>query len=291
METYILYALGANMSFALGSQFFTHYARKFSSLWMNTFKAVVACIFFFATILVTDGFHEISSVNFLIFFVSGFIALGIGDLFLIQSFSVIGPGRTMLLFGFQPVVVGLISFIVFDQVVQTNKLLGIFFFILCLFTFSYESFKQKGRWEIHGLIYACLGMFIDGVGIIITRLAFDMNSTITGFEGNFYRCIGAIFCYILISRFKRIDFVPKFTTLRTHSKLMVIIGAVFGTFLSLAFYLEAIKTAHLATVSGIAITSVIFSSLFEAIWEKKLPSIYLLISFVFFSCGMYFILF
>jgi drug/metabolite transporter (DMT)-like permease len=217
---------------------------------MNTFKAVVASIFFLAAILVTDGFTSLSFLNFLVFFISGFIALGIGDLFLIQSFSLIGPGRTMLLFGFQPVVVGLISFVVLGQVVQQNKLIGILFFILCLFTFSYESFKKSGRWEFHGLVYACLGMFIDGVGIIITRYAFDMNKSITGFEGNFYRCLGAIACYILISRFRPINFTKNFKSLRVNSRYMVIVGAFFGTFLSLAFYLEAIKTVRFGDIAN-----------------------------------------
>jgi drug/metabolite transporter (DMT)-like permease len=279
------------MSFAFGSMFFTHYARKFSSLWMNTFKAVVASWLFLGAVLITTGFHDISILNFGIFFISGFIALGIGDIFLVKAFSLIGPGRTMLLFGFQPVVVGVISYFVFDQGMQANKVVGILFFIMCLLTFSYESFKQKGKWEIHGLAYACLGMFIDGIGIIITRYAFDMNKSLTGFEGNFYRCLGAIVAYIIIRQFRPFAFRANFKSLSIKSRSMVTVGAFFGTFLSLAFYLEAIKTAQLATISGIAITSVIFASLFESIWDKKLPSRYLIGAFSFFTCGMYFILF
>jgi len=290
MKDYIVYALCANLSFAIGTMFFTHYARKISSIWMNTFKASVAILFFLITVLITSGFHEISFNNFLIFFVSGFIALGIGDIFLLKAFSIIGPGRTMLLFGFQPIVVGLISFMVLAQGIQNNKLIGILFFIICLVIFSYESFKKSGKWEIQGLVLACIGMLIDGVGIIITRYAFDMNSNLTGFEGNFYRCIGALVAYWLISFYRPIHFVSNFKTLKNKSRLFVIIGSFFGTFLSLAFYLEAIKTAHLATISGIAITSVIFASLLEAIWERKLPSRYLVMAFITFLIGMYFIL-
>ena len=290
-EKYIYYALGANLSFALGAMFFAHYTRKISSLWMNTYKAVVAAILFFIVIIFTTGFHEISILNFGIFFISGFIALGIGDIYLLKALSLLGPARTMVLFGFQPLVVGVLSFILLEQAVQESKLIGTLFFILCLLTFSYENFKNKGHWEIHGLMYACLAMVIDGVGIIITRLAFDMNELLTGFEGNFYRCIGALFAYMIISRYRPFDFRANFKSLSWNSRYMVTLGAIFGTFLSLAFYLEAIKTAHLATLSGIAITSVIFTSLFESILEKKLPSKYLLGAFVFFIIGMKFILF
>jgi drug/metabolite transporter (DMT)-like permease len=290
MEPY-LYALSANLFFALGSIFFTHYARKFSSLWMNTYKAIVAMTCFLLMILLTTGFHEISLINVSIFFISGFISLGIGDIFLIQALSLIGPGRTLLLFGFHPLVVGGISYFAFGQNVETSKLYGIVFFILCLITFSYESFKKSGHWEVKGLLFALSGMLLDAIGVTITRHAFDMNASISSFEGNFYRCIGAICAYMIIRQYYPIEFRVRFKSLTSKSKLMVTIGALSGTFISLSFYLEAVKTAHLASISAIAITSVIFSSLFEAIWEKKWPSKYLYIAFVFFAFGMYFILF
>jgi len=68
-------------------------------------------------------------------------------------------------------------------------------------------------------------------------------------------------------------------------------GAFFGTYLSLMLYLQAIQIAEsLALISSISITAVIFSSTFECIWEKKAPSGYLLLAFVFFLIGTYFTL-
>lgn len=290
MDTAILYALSANLSFAFGSIFFTHYSRKFSSLWVNTYKALIAAACFALAVLIADGFHSISFLNFIIFFISGFIALGIGDIFLIQGFKLIGPGRTLLLFGFQPVLIGVLSLILFSQTINTNKFIGIIFFVLCLLTFSFETFKHSGKWDVRGLVFACLGMIIDGIGVIITRYAFDMNKAITGFEGNFYRCLGAVIAYILISRFRPFHFRKHLHSLSKRGIIYVTIGALFGTFLSLAFYLEAIKIGHLASLSAIAITSVIFSALFEHIWERKWPNRYLVLAFIFFACGMKFIL-
>ncbi len=289
MKPYIL-VLTANFCFALGSMFFTHYARRFSSVWMNTMKASVAAIGFSLVVLFTTGFHELTFINFAIFFVSGFIALGIGDIFLIQAFAKLGPARTLVIFGFHPVIVGALSFIFFGQDIEQGKLIGIFFFICCLFTFSYEKFKSSGKWEISGLVMALAGMSLDAVGIPITRYAFDMNPSISGFEGNFYRCLGALTSYFIISRFRPFHFFAGIRSLSSRSLTLVITGSILGTFLSLGLYLEAIKTAHLASISGISITSVIFSSLFESIWEKKLPSKFLVFSFVFFFSGMYFIL-
>jgi drug/metabolite transporter (DMT)-like permease len=289
MNAYIM-TLMANMSFSLGSQFFTHYSRKFSSTWMNTFKALVAAAGFLLTILATTGFHSISIENLFWFFLSGFIALGLGDILLLKAYEKIGPGRTMVLFGFHPVVVGLLALVLFDQVVGTNKLWAILFFIGCLLTFSYETFKISGRWDISGLLFAFGGMFLDATGVLITRFAFELNSTITPFEGNFYRCLGALSSYVLVGRFAPFYFRSRYKSLSTRSKIFVFLGAFFGTYLSLALYLDAIKmTENLAAISAISITGVIFSSTFECIWDKKLPSKFLLISFVFFGFGMYFV--
>lgn len=285
-----MFALGANLSFALGSIFFTHYARKFSSIWMNTFKAGLAAVLFLITILVTTGFHTISYANIGVFLFSGFLALGLGDIFLLNAFSRIGPGRSMVLFGFHPLIVGILSFFILGQEVNPKKLVGIIFFVACLVTFSYESFQKHKKWEVAGLLMAILGVVLDGIGVIITRYAFDMNASLTAIEGNFYRCIGALLCYVLLSRYFHMDFFRNLKQMRNKSKWMVSLGAFFGTYLSLALYLQAIKTANLAIISSISITSVLFSSMFEALWERQWPSRYLYMAFVFFGIGIWFIM-
>lgn len=280
----------ANLSFAIGSQFFTHYSRKFSSVWMNAFKAVVAGFCFLLTVCLTTGFHSIELNTFLIFFISGFIGLGIGDIFLLKAFEKIGPGRTMVIFGFHPVIVGILSYIILNQNLEEKKIWSILFFIICLVIFSYENFRKNKSWEVLGLVYAFAGMAFDAGGVLITRYAFDLNQAVTAFEGNFYRCIGAMVSFLIIRGFSPFDFRSRFKSLTNRSRVYVILGALFGTYISLALYLYAIqKSSNLAIVSAISITSVIFSSIIECGWERKLPSKFLLIAFVFFFIGMSFL--
>lgn len=290
MNEYIL-ALLANLSFALGSQFFTYYSRKFSPIWMNAFKASIALIFFALFVFLSSGFHSIEMKTFLFFFISGFIGLGIGDIFLLKAFKEIGPGRSLLLFGFNPIVVGTLSFLFLNQNLDINRLFGIIFFIICLFIFSIESFKVNKSWGIAGITFAMIGMLFDASGIIITRLAFDMNNTITAFEGNFHRCVGAISAYMVIRCFVNFHFLENLTLANKKTKFYVFIGALLGTVISLSLYLKAIQIAEsLAAITAISITSVIFSATFECIWAKKMPSKYLLMAFVFFLLGMKFVL-
>ena len=289
MKPYI-FALCANLSFALGSVFFTHYSRRVSSLWMNSIKAYVGVGCFFIAVLFTSGFHSISFTTFIIFFISGFLALGIGDLFLLESFKLLGPGRTMVLFGFQPLIIGSLSFLVFDQSISSRKLVAVIFLILCLLTFSFEIRKNTGSWEFRNLLIAFTGILIDAVGVIIIRYAFDLNEQITGFEGNVYRCLGAITAYFCISFIKPIQFKENFVKFSFESRFFVLLGAFIGTFLSLGFHLEAVKIGHLASISAISITAVIFASLFECIWERRKPSWYLLVALFYFGIGMYILL-
>ena len=148
METAYIYALGANLSFAIGVQFFTHYARNLSSVWVNCFKAIIAAVLFLVTIYTVGGFSPIKYQYLLLFCFSGFLGLGLGDIFLIKSFSLMGPGRTMVLFSFQPLIIGILSYFLFSQTIDTKKFFAILFFIICVFIFSLETYKTKGHWHL-----------------------------------------------------------------------------------------------------------------------------------------------
>ena len=291
MNEAYLYGLGANLTFALGSQIFTMYSRRISSVWMNFFKALVGLVCFGLSVSLFSSWNSISLTFFLLFFSSGFIGLGVGDIFLLKSFSEMGPGRTLMLFGFQPLIIGILSYFVFGQTIDSTKFWAIAFFIFCLATFSIESFKSSGSWNVRAISIAFLGMTLDGIGVVITRYSFDNNPLIGSMEGNFYRCIGAVSVFLILSIIRPFGFLQKWKMQTTRDKLFLCVGSLLGTFICLALYLKAMQTAHLATLSGIAITGTIFSSLFESIIERKWPSRYLILAFVFFLFGMNFLLF
>ena len=115
----------ANFSFALGSVAYTRYSRILGDLWMNKFKAFVALIGF-SLVLIISGETEIpknSTVLYLI--ISGMLGLGIGDTFLLKSFMTIGSGRTLVLFGFQPIILGSLGYFILGQSLGEGKFIGI----------------------------------------------------------------------------------------------------------------------------------------------------------------------
>ena len=290
MEKVYIYAVAANLSFAIGVQFFPHYARRVSSLWVNCFKGLVATALFAVTVLLQGGFHAITPACAGLFLFSGAIGLGLADVFLIEAFSLMGPGRTLLIFGFQPLIIGVISYFAFGQAVDARSLIAILFFIVCLFIFSLESFRKHGHWNIRAMVFALAGVTLDGLGVLVTRYAFNNSSGIGTTEGNLYRALGALLMFALASRVKPFHFLAKLRELGPRNLMWITLGSVAGTYLSLMFYLTAIRySGALATVSGIAITGTIFSSAFECVIERKAPSKYLLASFAVFLGGMMFL--
>jgi drug/metabolite transporter (DMT)-like permease len=290
MEKAYLFAFAANLSFAIGVQFFTHYARRISSLWVNCFKGLVAALLFAATVLLQGGFHQVGAGSAALFGLSGLLGLGLADIFLIKAFSLMGPGRTMMLFGFQPLIIGVVSYFAFGQAIDARKLYAILFFVVCLFIFSLESFRKQGHWNARASLFALGGVALDGVGVLITRYAFNNSPGIGTTEGNFYRACGALLLFAALSRLKPFHFVEKFKGLSRPALFWITLGSVAGTYMSLMFYLSAIRySGALAAVSGIAITGTLFASLFECLAERRLPSGYLLVSLVFFLGGMAFL--
>lgn len=235
-----------------------------------------------------DGFHSISSIPLLAFFVSGAIGLALGDIFLIKAFTIIGPSRTMVLFGFQPLIMAIFAYILFNQPVSSNKLVAVIFLIGCLLCFSIERFKENKSWGMKGILYAFIGVFLDASGILLTRYSFDHSPHVHVFEGNFYRCIGALLAFFVLNFFyKKVNLVSTFNILSLKDKWTILFASFLGTFLPLALYLNAIKGGHLASVTAIAITGPFFSAIFEHLYFKKRPTKFFVLSLILFICGFF----
>lgn len=290
MEKVYIYALAANLSFAVGVQFFTHYARRISSVWVNCFKASVAAALFLLTVLAQGGFHRIDPGFAGLFLLSGMVGLGLADVCLVKAFSLMGPGRTMMIFGFQPLIVGLLGYFALGQAVEGRRLAAVVFFVACIFIFSLESFRKQGHWNMRACLFAVGGVALDGLGVIITRFAFDANPGLDTTEGNFYRAAGALLLFAGLSRVRPFRFFDRLGSLGRRGVLWMTLGSAAGTYLSLMFYLNAVRYAGaLAAVAGIGVTGTLFSSAFECAFERKMPSRYLLAALAFFFAGMAFL--
>lgn len=284
MHLSYLFALGSNLTFSFSTIIYTSFSKSVSVLWMNAYKTAIALVCAFLWLTLSGNWARVPTESLVAFMVSGFVALNIGDLFLLAAFTRIGPGRTMMLWGFEPLFLGLAGSLLFGQAFIVERLFALVFFFGCLFIISHEKFKQEGHWEVRGLVYALIGMSLDATGIVLTRYGYD-HMTGDVMNGHFYRCLGSVLGFVIISFFKPIDLKANFLRLTNKQRGMATFGGFLGTFVALWFYLSAIRIGHLQTIAAISITSPVFSTIFESIYLNQKPTPKLLIAFIFFLIG------
>ncbi len=287
----VLYALFANISFATASVYFATYSKKISASWVNYFKASIAFICFTSVTLVFGLQTDLPFRSVAFLSLSGTLGLFIGDIFLLKAFTHLGSGRVLMLFGFQPLILGVASIYLFNQRFSLLNVVAVIFLMGCLFTFSLESFKQKGHWDLKGLGYAIIGVGLDAAGVLLTKSAFEDNPTLSPFYANVFRSGAAVLGFFILSRlnFFQLSLFRPLDLMKKLEVLKIVMVCFLGTFVSLGFYMMAMKHGHLATVSAIAGTSPLFATLFETITGQKKLTAYLFIGTFFFLCGVFII--
>lgn len=280
------FALAASLCFAAGSLFYTRFARRTSPAWVNAYKALLAAAAFALTVTLTTGWLGLGGRPLAGLLASGAVGLGLGDVFLVTAMARMGAGRTLMVFAFQPVVLGALAQAFLGQTLDARQCFAVLFFMLCLTTVADEARRRHGHWDALALAAAGGGMLIDSGGIMLTRAVFDAVPALSAVEGNFYRCLGALGFFALYSRFKPLGFGRHLASLGRRELLLITAGSLVGCYASLLFYLAAIKHGRLAAVSGVAITGTAFASALECLVERRRPSAHLLAAFLFFAAGM-----
>ena len=284
-SVYIL-ALAANLFFSTASLVFSVYAKKFSAWWINQVKVAIAILLFGAATWYT-GLTPISVTALSFLMLSGFIGLCIGDLFLFRAYTTLGAGRSLVLFSFQPLLLGVYGWFFLSQTFNTAQVLAVLCMVACLGVFLLERNKLTGQWDLRSFLWAFTGIALDAIGVMLTRQAYELTPAMETMQVNLIRCAGAMIGFLIIRPKGLVQVVKDITVMKPREKFLVIIACVCGTFISLSLYLTALKYAHVASLTAVAITGPVWVSLLECIWEKKLPNRYLTTAFLFFILGFY----
>ena len=252
---------------------------------MNTFKVLVAsaCLLLVCPWLPWGDLSVHSLVRFLI---SGAIGLAIADLFILRAFGQLGSSRTLILFGFQPLIIAFLNWFLHSQSLTKPQISAVFFLIGALVIFSFENKQRTGSWHLKSILLALIGICFDAIGVLFTRSAFQDSPDFHILHGHIVRCLGAIFIFLCIHFFfQKIPILSVFRSLPKASQKRVVLGSFLGTFLSLCFYLTAIKIGNVSTLSSVAITGPLFAGVFECVYQRKLPSGYLVTATILFMIG------
>lgn len=286
LEVYAL-AIGANLTYSTASMVFSIYAKRFSSMWINQIKVFVAFLAFLVAMVVTKQMAPVSNYGIALLVLSGFTGLCFGDIFLFRAFTTLGPARSLVLYSFQPLMLGLYGYFFLNQLFSLNQTLAVICMIFCIFIFMLERNKLTGFWDLRSFVWAFLGITLDAIGVMLTREAYEMDPSLETFQVNVIRCMGALFGFLILSPKSYLNIVKDLTVLRKREISLLVASAICGCFLSLTLYLAALKYAHVGTLTAIAITGPVWVSMLECLYHRRLPNMYLVVAFSFFLAGFY----
>jgi drug/metabolite transporter (DMT)-like permease len=280
-------AIGANLSFSTSSMVFSLYARRFGSMWINQVKVVVAFIAFVIAMLVTKEMTSLSLTTASLLGLSGLSGLCVGDIFLFRAYATLGSARSLVLYSFQPLMLGIYGYFFLNQIFSLNQTLAVICMMICVFIFMLERNKMTGNWDYRSFMWAFLGITLDAIGVMLTRSAYEIDPSLETMQVNVIRCAGALVGFFLISPKSYLKVAQDLRVLRKREVSLVVGAAICGCFLSLALYLAALKYAHVGTLTAISITGPVWVSLLESLYHRRWPNIYLLGAFAFFLTGFY----
>ena len=286
IEVYAL-GIGANLAYSTASMAYTMYAKRFSSMWINQVKAIVALVAFALAMFFSQKIISIGTYPILLLLLSGLAGLCVGDIFLFRAFATLGTGRSLVLYSFQPLMLGMYGYFFLQQIFSLNQTLAVICMMICVFIFMLERNHSTGSWDMKSFMWAFLGITLDAFGVMLTREAYEIEPGLETFQVNFIRCVGALIGFLLINPKSYITVFKDVVSLRKRDQSLLIGSAICGCFLSLTLYLAALKYAHVGTLTSIAITGPVWVSLLECIYHKKAPNFYLLGAFAFFLTGFY----
>lgn len=256
-------------------------------MWVNQVKVITAFVSFLVAMVFSREIVSVTPTVFMLIFLSGFMGLCCGDVFLFRAFTTLGPARSLVLYSFQPLMLGLYGYFFLNQLFSLNQTLAVICMVICIFIFMLERNKLTGSWDVRSFIWAFLGITLDAVGVMLTREAYELNTGLETFQVNVIRCLGALTGFLLVNPKSYITVFKDVRKLRKRETALLIGGSFCGCFLSLTMYLAALKFAHVGTLTAIAITGPVWVSLLECLYHKKLPNLFLVMAFAFFLTGFY----
>lgn len=289
MSPYEVYglAIGANLAYSTSSMVFSLYARRFSSMWINQVKVFTAFLAFVLAMLISGRMVPMTGYSTVMLLLSGVAGLCIGDLFLFRAFTTLGAGRSLVLYSFQPLMLGIYGYLFLAQTFSMNQTLAVVCMVICIFIFMLERNQATGSWDIKSFFWAFLGITLDAIGVMLTRSAYEADPNLETFQVNVIRCVGALVGFLLISPKSYLNVAKDVISLKKIDQSLLFGSAIIGCFLSLTMYLAALKYAHVGTLTSIAITGPVWVSLLECVYYKRWPNFYLLAAFSFFLTGFY----
>lgn len=234
--------------------------KKVGSLAVNWIRLVMAFFFIGIYSWIARGFFfptDATLYQWKWLALSGLVGFVIGDLFLFQAFVVVGARISMLMMALAPPFTAVISWLMLDEVLSAQNLLGMFITLtgIVLVILKREKVNQNGQtvkrltsgYSVQGILLALGGALGQAAGLVLSKKGMGSYDA---FSSSQIRVLTGITGFTLLFFFMK-RWPRVWSALRNKPAMhRITLGAFFGPFLGVSFSLLAVQ--H--TKAGIAAT-------------------------------------
>lgn len=259
---------------------FEYAGKRVGSLSVNLIRLIFAFFLLSFYGLFSRGYFlpfDASKENILWLSISGIIGFVIGDLFLFQSFVLIGSRISLLIMSLSPPITAALGYFILHESLSYLSIIGMvitIFGILLVILNKEKKSKIKFSHPLKGIIFAFIGALGQSLGLIFTKMgSIDYDP----FGVTQIRVISAIIGFSIFFSIKRGLWKKVFNTFKyKQSLLFIILGSFFGPFLGVTLSVVALKyspTGIVSTITSITPVLIIPFSFFlfkERIFKKEI---------------------
>ncbi len=182
-----LAALGAAISWALGSILFRRLGEKVTPLGLNLGKCLIGLVYLGAVLFFT-GIEPVTLKIFLILGASGLLGIALGDTFFFEALIRLGPRLTLLLATLGPAFTVILAVLFLRERPSVLQWSGIILTLGGVITVVWErpSAADVRKGWAKGLIYSLLSIVCMSAGILLAKIGV---APVSALEGTFIRLL------------------------------------------------------------------------------------------------------
>lgn len=246
--------------------------KKVGSLTVNIMRLFIGMAFLSTTAYFTRGMLlplDATMKSYTFLGISGFIGMFLGDLFMFESFVLLGARVTTLIMTLVPVVTALSAWIILGETLTPLEMLAIFLTvggILLVMYYKGRGGAVKNTIPLRGILCAIGGVMGQALGMVFSKIGVEGYDPIASTQ---IRLIVAVIAFIALITIKGRWSEVKIGTRDLKAMKWIGIGSFFGPFIGVAAMLVALKYASAGIVSTLSSTSPVLVIPFSVIIFKE----------------------
>ena len=235
-----LYALLTAVCWSCAVILFELSSNKLNPIQINIVKNSVGVVGFIITIFILNiPYPEFSNRSFIILLISGFVGVGVADLFFLDSLKKIGSSFSAIVATIYSPSVFIIAYIYFDEIITLNLYVGTFLILGGIIISTYNSPGVISSSKlIKGIIYGSLAQILTAGSVLMVKPIMSENPILYVALVRFgIGLLSALMFLVLNSGLSELS-----DTFKVGLKnIYLLSGAFFGTYLSVILWLAGYK--------------------------------------------------